>query len=177
MISPHGDVRTPDRPMAFTRAEFRLGALAAWIAFMILLIAALIVTAVQQSGLPWGPPLSMIALYLMFGVPIGGAVSGAVTLIAAPVARTLARRLARTPSIGVHVTAYAAFGTLLGFAVLGTGVLLTQGDFAFLFSTPMPWLVPAACALAIVSGWAWTIRHHNRPARRPDPDAVAEDAL
>jgi len=163
--------------MAFTRAEFRLGALAAWIAFMILLIAALIVTAVQQSGLPWGPPLSMIALYLMFGVPIGGAVSGAVTLIAAPVARTLARRLARTPSIGVHVTAYAAFGTLLGFAVLGTGVLLTQGDFAFLFSTPMPWLVPAACALAIVSGWTWTIRHHNRPVRRPDPDAVAEDAL
>lgn len=173
-----GDVRTPDRPMAFTRGEFRLGAFAAWVAFMILLVVALIVTAVQQSGLPWGPPSSMIALYLMFGVPIGGAVSAVVTLASAPVARVLARRLAGTRRISVHVAAYAAFGALLGFAVLGVVALPTGVDFVYIFSTPFAWLVATLCAFAVVGGWAWTMWWHlHRPSPRPHPDALAEDAL
>ncbi len=171
------DTRTPERPMAFSRAEFSLGAVASWIAFMILLVAALVVTAVQQSGLPWGPPLSMIALYLMFGIPIGGAVSAVVTLVASPVARAIAHRLVKTRRISVHLAAYAAFGAALGLVVLIIGVLLSQGDFASTFSTPMPWTVAGLCALAVASGWAWTVRHVTRPPRPPHPDAIAEDAL
>ncbi|MGO2748014.1 hypothetical protein [Microbacterium sp.] len=164
-----GELRTPraaEEPMAFTRAEFRQGAFAAWGAFMILLIATLIVTAVLQSGLPWGPPLATIVLYLMFGVPIGGVVSALVTLAAAPVVRVIARRLARTRRISVHVTVYAAFGALLGLILVSVSVLLTRGDYAYTFSSPLPWATAALCALALVSGWGWTVwRNRCRPAR------------
>src|SRR5690606_19168074 len=51
-------IRSADSPMEFTPGEFRTGALAAWIIFMLLLVCVLTVLGVLQSGAPWGPPLS-----------------------------------------------------------------------------------------------------------------------
>ncbi|MGL3150643.1 hypothetical protein ACSS7Z_09785 [Microbacterium sp. A82] len=169
--------RTVEEPMAFTDGEFRQGAFAAWISFMLLLVSMLIVTAVLNSGLPWGPPLAMITLYLMFGVPVGGAVSAVVTLIAAPILRLIARRLARSPRIIVHVAVYTAFGVLLGFVVLSAGVLITRGSFAYVFSTWFPAMVATMCALSVVSGWAWTARRHKRVPRHRAPAARHDAAV
>src|SRR5690606_36535299 len=120
-------------PMAFTRSEFRRGAFASWIAFMILLIVALVVPAVLNSGLPWGPPWAMIALYLMFGVPIGGVVSAVVVLVIAPVLLLVSRRLAKISRLSVHIVAYASFGAILGLVITTAGVLLARGDLACTF--------------------------------------------
>lgn len=154
--------RSPSEPMAFTRAEFWRGALAAWCTFMILLSLTLIVTGVAQSGLPWDPPLSMIALYLMFGLPIGGLIAAVVTVTASPVAWVVSRALRRTRSVVVHLLTYAAFGAALGFAVLMLGVLVTSGDPGYAFTSPTAWLTPLMCALAVAGGCGWAARriHH-----------------
>lgn len=167
--------RTPDEPMAFTRDEFWRGALAAWCAFMILLCVTLIVAGIQTSGLPWGPPLSMITLYLMFGVPIGGFVAAVVTVVVSPAAWALGRALRRTRRIVAHLLAYAAFGAAMGCTVVLLSVLLTSGDASYTLASPLAWLTPPLCALAVACGWAWTVRRSRRGAR-PDADAAYEDS-
>lgn len=152
-----------DQPMTFTGAEFRRGAFAAWLAFMIQLICLLVVTAVLNSGLPWGPPQAMIALYLMYGVPIGGAVSAAVVLITAPVLLLISRRLVRVRRVSVHIVVYTAFGAFLGLFITAVSVLLTRGDFGYVYSTWFPAMVAAVCAASVVAGWGWTVWRHRRP--------------
>lgn len=169
-------VRPPEKPMGFTGAEFCRGAFAAWLVFMILLTLYLIVSAIVQSGGAWGSPLSMVQLYLMFGVPIGGIVSAFVTLMAAPLIYLIARRLAHTARLTVHVLVYAVFGAVLGLAVLGVAALVSQSQLAVVFTTGFSWLVAAVCAVSVAGGWGWTVWRLTRP-RRADPDALAEDAV
>ncbi|WP_300265777.1 hypothetical protein [Microbacterium sp.] len=176
MSTPHAPIRTPEKPMGFTGAEFCRGALAAWLLFMAILTVYLTVSAALQSGGAWGSPLSMIALYLMFGVPIGGIVSGVVTLVTAPLVHLFARRLAHTSRLSIHALAYAAIGALLGLVVGGVAALVAQSDLAVVFSTWFPWFVAAVCAVSIVGGWGWTVWRVTRP-RRADPDALVEDAV
>lgn len=130
---------------------------------MILLTSLLVVTAVLNSGLPWGPPLAMITLYLVYGVPIGGVVSAVVVLITAPILRLIARRLVRVRQLSVHIMVYATFGALLGLVITTASVLFTGGDFGYVYSTWFPVLVAAACAVSVVSGWGWTVWWHRKP--------------
>jgi uncharacterized protein YacL len=162
--------RTAAEPMAFSRSDFRRGAFASWICFMVLLIVALVVPAILNSGLPWGPPWTMIALYLMFGVPIGGVVSAIVVLVTAPALLRVSRRLAKTSRISVHVVVYASFGAILGLVIATMGVLLARGDVGYSFSTGFPWIVAAMCALSVVSGWGWTVWRQRRRPRMPEHD-------
>lgn len=171
-------IRSADSPMEFTPGEFCRGALAAWIIFMLLLVCVLTVLGVLQSGALWGPPLSGVPLYLMFGIPVGGVVSAVITLVAAPVVRLIARRLSRTSRIGIHLVVHAALGVLLGLAVASIWILLSRTGYVSVFTTAFPWVTAAMCALSIVGGWVWTVRRAIHPAKhRPDPDALFEDNL
>ena len=87
---------------------------AAWVIFMGILVIALVLTAVAESGYPWGPPLSMITLYLLYGVPLGGIIAGLAMLAGAPVAWALGRLLVRTNWILVHIASYSALGAVIG---------------------------------------------------------------
>lgn len=112
----------------------------------------------------------MIALYLMFGAPIGGVVSAIVVLVTAPALLPVSRRLAKTSRISLHLVVYASFGAILGLVIATLGVLLTRGDLAYTFSTGFPWIVAVMCALSVVSGWGWTVWRQRRRPRMPEDD-------
>lgn len=173
--------RTPEEPMAFTRSEFWRGALSAWCVFVVLLTAALILLAVVQSSPSWGPPLSMIAVYLMFGVPVGSIVAAIVTVVAAPGAWLLGRGLVRCRRIPLHVAAYFAFGFVIGFLVLLVTTMSSGTEPLYALSHPDAWGMPVLGGLAVTGGWVWNllrIRRYEAPRRpRFDPDAAYEDGV
>lgn len=168
--------RSKSEPMSFTRAEFRRGAVAAWCAFMILLSVVLIVVAIQQSGLPWGPPLATITLYLMFGLPVGGVIAAVITVVASPAAWVIGRALRRTRRVAVHLVAYVAFGAALGGTTLLLSVLIASGDLHYALTSPIAWLTPLMCALAVAGGWTWALRRIDRRPQQ-DTDAAHEDSV
>lgn len=150
--------------MAFSRREFWRGVRAAWGSAMILLSAALVYTAVASSGPPWGPPLSMIVLSLMYGLPLGAFAITVACLAGAPLAWLIGASLARVRTIWIHVTVFALYGA-------ACAVVLTIAYLAF-FGTPIssaltsPYLAVLAVgsAIAVVAGWGWTVRQSRQEA-------------
>lgn len=159
--------RTKTAPMAFTRREFWRGVRASWCIFMIELTAVLIGMGIVQSGLPWGPPLSMVTLYLVVGLPVGGAVSAVVAALSSPLAWYLGRRLATTRTIAVHLAAFALLGALIGTVLIGTIALLSGAAATrYVFGWPFSGVVVGVCVAAVVGGWAWTAWRSHRESTR-----------
>ncbi|MCK2036893.1 hypothetical protein KZC51_12195 [Microbacterium sp. SSW1-49] len=146
---------TPETRMRFTRREFWRGAWSAWAIFMIILTGALIAIGIIQSGYPWGSAFSSVLLYLLYGIPIGGATSLLVMLVGSPLAWGLARLLAATDHLVVHLLAFAGLGAGIGAAVVGTGII---------GQPPAPYVavVSVACALSVAGGWYGTFRCSRR---------------
>jgi len=151
-------VRTAAFPMAFSRREFWRGVRASWLTAMLLLIIGLTIAAILDSGLPWGPPLSMIFIYLMYGVPIGGLVSGVVAVALSPAAWLLGRALSREGRVPVHLVAYASLGAVVGLLTLVTYLAIVGANVGYAFTTPAPLVLAGGSAIAVVTGWIWTVR-------------------
>ncbi|WP_102192207.1 hypothetical protein [Microbacterium aurantiacum] len=147
----------PNRRFEFTRREFWRGARAAWVIFMGILVIALVLTAVAESGYPWGPPLSMITLYLLFGIPVGGIIAGLAVLAGAPVAWALGRMLSAIDRILIHIVAFSALGAFTGIAVMALVTLPSAGYGIDVLGQPFAVAVMGACAVSVGGGWAWTV--------------------
>lgn len=159
-------IRTDAEPMAFTGKEFARGAFAAWLTFMVLLLSTLIVTAILESGEPWGSPLSMIFVYLVYGIPIGALVSAVVALLMSPVAWAIGRGLRRQPRLLMHLAAYLLLGAAIGLLLVFGSAVVSRGDVGELLSNWFPWFAAAACAVSVAAGWAWTVRQAVRERDR-----------
>ena len=154
------------RCFEFTRREFWRGAWAAWAIFMGILVIALVVVAVAQSSPLWGPPLASIALYLIYGVPIGGIIACLAMLAGSPAAWGLGRLLARTDRILIHVASYAALGAVVGTAVTAIAAMLSGTFEIAVIAQPFTTMVMGACAISVAGGWLWSFRQANREVFR-----------
>ncbi|MBS1672601.1 MAG: hypothetical protein JSS74_01380 [Actinobacteria bacterium] len=179
--------RTPERPMAFTNAELRRGALWTWLTFVILLAllfvmlalrTALIAAPVQGSltGIDaeasrasvgaalWGAILTVIVVTM-----IGGTVSGLMTLMVRPLAGRLGTRMAGVRPFWKHLLAHGLLGAVAG-AV--TGAALTALLFSSALATALPTILfvaliaSALTGVAAATGWAITARHALRDDAR-----------
>lgn len=133
-----------------------------------ILVIALVLTAVAESGYPWGPPLSMITLYLLYGVPVGGIVAGLAMLAGAPVAWALGRLLVRTNWILVHIASYSALGAVIGIVAVVLGPVLNGFSGIAVLGQPFAAIVAGACGISVAGGWSWTFWQTSRdgfPAR------------
>lgn len=152
--------------MAFTGKEFARGAFAAWVVFMVLLFSTLVVAGVLESGEPWGPPLSVITLYLIYGIPIGALVSAVVTFVMSPVAWAIGRGLRRQPRLPAHVAAYLLLGSAIGVLLVFGSAVVSRGDVGSLVTNWFPWFAATACAVSVAAGWGWTVRRAVRERDR-----------
>lgn len=150
--------------MRFTRREYWRGAWSAWVIFLIFLAGALVTTGIIQSGYPWGSALSSVLLYLVYGIPFGGAVSLLVMLAGSPLAWGLGRLLAPTDHVAAHLLAFAGLGATIGAAVSATGII-GQPPATYVA------VVVAACALSVTGGWYWTFWRSRREEWPPRPTA------
>jgi steroid 5-alpha reductase family enzyme len=174
-------VRTWEEPMAFTSGEFLRGTVVSWLAFNLLFALALVVSETSTHDPVWGPLAGMLAVLLIYSVPIALVVSGIVTLLCCGAAWALGSRLRRTRSLAPHVIGYTVLGTVIGAVVVGGYQLvvvhtLDLGNWLAL-------LVLICSAAALPLGWGWAVRHARRtdaglirPARA-DPDEAFEDSL
>ena len=155
----HIPPRTAELPMAFTVAEFVRGAVAAWVAFLVLATAAY--AAVIQG---------YVVVATAFYVPwsLGAA------LVGSPAAYLLGRSLRRVRRIAVHIAAFAALGAAVGLAATIVFVAVYgHGNGGTLYYV----VNLALSVIAVPLGWYWTARRALRhPRPRVDPDAMAEDA-
>lgn len=155
-------VRTPQRPMAFTRREFWRGVRATWVSAMILLVIFLTISALLSWTPSWGSLLGQVFMVLMYGVPVGAIVTAIVALAASPLAWALGRQLARTARIAVHVASFAALGALVGMLVYVAYLAIMNVRVVPEFASPTLWVLSAGCSLAVCSGWSWTVRKSIR---------------
>ncbi len=172
LASRRDSPRTDAEPLAFTRAEFLKGAARAWGATTLLLIVS---WAVVTGGFSLVVGTVMIVIASVPAVVIGS-----------PGAYALGRFLRRSPRIGVHLIAFAAYGALVG-VVTTAGALITlmggsadgwAGSIALLVNVPLS-------AMGLAGAWFITARRALRldsegsgdgvPAS--DADAATEDAL
>jgi hypothetical protein len=169
MASADTSLRSPIEPMAFTRAEFMRGAVAAWVWFLVLHSAmfsiwiGIYVVVAWSVTLPW----SLLALFL-----------------GSPLAYLLGKALRSQRLIVVHLTAFTLLGLTLGAATATAALLVGWGfppgqasDY-----TVMAVAVVACAGAAVPLGWWWTVRRaratdHSKSTKRIDPDAAFEDAL
>ena len=157
------DVRTAAAPMAFTGREFARGAFGAWVIFMVLLFAALVISGFADRP---DSPFSLIFVLLLYGIPIGAIVSAVVTLVCSPVAWFIGRALRRQQQLPMHIAAYLLLGATIGVLVIAGSVQINQGDVPDTFSTGSPWIVAAICAVSVAGGWGYTVRRAVRERDR-----------
>jgi len=190
--------RTRAEPMAFTRDEFRRGAMRAWGLFLVLLLAAEVVAVMVsdliqliRTGDSHLSSLGYLPIVLGFTLVIGGAISGLALLIGVPIAFRIATALRREARMVVHLTGYGLYG-------FGFGAVIGGASYAVAFAgSAVSVLAPALFAALIAGGLSavavtlawWTIVREGlrtdrgvlRPAGRRrirvDPDAAAEDSL
>jgi cation transport ATPase len=143
------------RQMDFTRRQFWRGAWASWVIFMISLAIALITVGLLQSGAPFGPPLGSAAVFLLYGIPMGGMLSLIAMFIGAPVAWGIGRLLLRTDSFAWHLTAYAALGGAVGASVIVIAQILSRSTNPVM-GAPFALAIITVCALSVAGGWVWT---------------------
>ncbi|MCR2827848.1 hypothetical protein [Microbacterium sp. zg.Y909] len=145
--------------MAFTIAEFVRGAVAAWIAYLVLATVAYL--ALLQG---------YVVVAAVFYVPV----SAAALVLGSFPAYLLGWSLRRSRRIAVHLVAFVVYGAAVG-SVATALFLLMRGD---LGGGALYYLVNALLsAVSVPLGWYWTARQALRPrAARIDHDAFAEDA-
>lgn len=170
--------RTPEEPLAFTRAELWRGGRRAWYVFLLELAALLIVPSiVNELTIPadqrYGSYLSLVPIYVVYGLVIGAPVSFLAMLAATPVAGVIGSAMRHVPSLLLHALAQvavgAATGALVGF-LLAIGV--SGNSPADQLWTAASWLMlwgAILTALAAVLGW-WSTA---RTALREDSQRIA----
>ena len=163
--------RTDAEPLAFTRTEFLAGTARAWGATTLLIIVA---WAVLTGGFSVVVGTVMILLASVPAVALGS-----------PGAYALGRLLRRSPRVGAHLIAFAAYGGLVGAITTAVAVPALTGDSGdgWVRSTALLVNVPLS-AIGLASAWFITARRALRldaegfDAAPPAPDAdAAEDAL
>lgn len=143
------------RGMDFTRRQFWRGAWASWVIFMISLAIALLMVGLLQSGAPFGTPLGSAAVFLFYGMPIGGVLSLIAMFIGAPVGWGIGRLLMRVDSVAWHLTAYAALGGAVGASVIVIAQILSRSTNPVM-GAPFALAIITVCAISVAGGWAWT---------------------
>jgi len=149
--------RTAQLPMAFTFAEFVRGAVAAWLAY--LLLATVVYLGVLQG---------YVVVAAMFFVPI----SAVALVVGSFPAYLLGWSLRRVRPLLPHLVAFGLFGAAVGYAatalflaVHGDGV---GGALYYVVNVPVS-------AVAVAFGWHRAARRALRPERpRAEPEAAAE---
>ncbi|QAY61197.1 hypothetical protein ET475_15225 [Microbacterium protaetiae] len=158
--------RTEEEPMSFSRSEFLKGALAAWLWFLVIHQALLLV--------PTGG-YGFVALYLTLPWSFGALVIGS------PLAFSLGQALRRQRRSWVHIVAFAFFGLIIGVLTTALATWLsgesTQYGW-FLFAS----LTAVSACPAVVLGWWHAARHarksdSEKATKAADIDAEYEDSL
>lgn len=148
----------PERaPMAFTCDDLGRGAFAAWVTFMVILLAEFAVLGLAFSG-----DLAMLPIALGGVVVIGGVVSVLVTLLLSPIAWLLGTLLRRVRTVSVHVMAFAVLGAGVGLGMALLWTAWTRAEPATTLTTGSVWALVAATTASVVAGWAWALRHARR---------------
>lgn len=191
-MNPHEwETRTANEPMAFTPAELWRGARNTWCVFMALMVSGLILMMVISTALVGNGALSLpilIAFTVGYASVIGGGVSLIVMIAGAPVAGLIGKSLRREPRVRVHLLVYSLLGLSIGaLTVIVSALLLDTGRIQDLLRNPLILIVACSATLAIPLGWWASARRalredrgitvRRRRAPRPDPDAIAEDAV
>lgn len=184
------DTRTPSEPMAFTPAELWRGARNTWCVFMVLLISGLILMLVMSTVFVGHGVLSLpilIAFAIGYAAVIGGGVSLIVMLAGVPIAGLIGKGLQREPRVRVHLLAYSLLGLSLGvLTVVVAALLVGTGRIQDLIGNPLILIIAGSATVAVPLGWWRSARRAlledrgitvRQRAPRPDPDALAEDAL
>lgn len=161
-----GTDRTEEEPMSFSRSEFLKGALAAWLWFLVIHQALLLV--------PTGG-YGFVALYLTLPWSFGAVVIGS------PFAFALGQALRRQRRSWVHIVAFGSYGLIIGVVTTGLASWLLVGS-----TQPGWWLFASLTAVsacpAVVLGW-WHAARRARKAdsvkatKAADVDAEHEDSL
>ncbi|WP_314647648.1 hypothetical protein [uncultured Microbacterium sp.] len=165
-------LRTPQQPMAFTPDELLRGGGTVWLIFVLLLSAAVLVSAVASSVLNGASPTDLdpwlltapIVVAIFAGIP-----AGVVMVFGMLGVRPLATAMRRVRSIPVHLAVYTSLGLLIGALYLSVA---TGGSVFRVVDSP-PWgfltVSPAlAATVAVPLGWWLTMRR----ARRDDARAL-----
>ena len=183
------DTRTPDEPMAFTPAELWRGARNAWCIFMMLMLGGLVLMIVVSMPFSGGAALSaliLVAFAVGYAGVIGGGIGLIVMLAGAPLAGMLGRALRREPRVRAHLMAYGALGLLLGGLTVCGALMIGAVPANAFAANPLVLIIACSAAVSVPLGWWSSARRAlredrgttlRRRAPRPDPDALAEDAL
>lgn len=170
--STRSSPRTTAEPMAFTRAEFVRGAIAAWVLFL-LLHQFVLLFRVSYFG--------FLALYWTFPWSV------AMLLLGSPVAYALGRALRRQARVVWHFLAFTVLGLVVGAAGTAGAIWIPVwnvdaqrlGD-----DGSLAVLVAVSAAPAVALGWWFTAgralaldRGAVTRRRRLDVDAEYEDSV
>ncbi|MCM3500886.1 hypothetical protein M3667_03210 [Microbacterium sp. P26] len=160
-------------PMTAHWPDIIRGAGHAWLVFMVVLLAAVAVTAgLEFSGDAAGSPFtpaSVLGASLLWTALIGGGVSLLVTAVGMPLAWLCARALRRRRSMAFHAAAWAVFGLLVGPATIAV-FCAASGD-AYLLTTPFAPASAAATGISVLYGWWRASRRVRRAIASSDPRA------
>jgi len=85
-------------------------------------------------------------------------VSGVVAVALSPAAWLLGRALSREGRVPVHLVAYASLGAVVGLLTLVTYLAIVGANVGYAFTTPAPLVLAGGSAIAVVTGWIWTVR-------------------
>lgn len=170
--TPHPIAR--EAQMMPTRGELFRGGVAAWGAFVVLMLVAFAIAGFvsdavgRATGVDVMSFLSVLPLALVYVAFIGGTVSFIVTMLLLPVAWLVARALREVTSVTRHAVTWAALGASLGVVALGITAIGVGSASAVFFSAAAP-ITILVCAASVLFGW-WRA---SRPARaglhRADP--------
>jgi hypothetical protein len=149
--------------MNFSRSEFLEGALAAWLWFLVIHQALLLVPAGGYG---------FLALYLTLLWSFGALVIGS------PFAFGLGQALRRERRLWVHIVAFAFFGLVIGVVTTALASWLLDGTGWWLFAS----LTAVSACPAVVLGWWRAVRRAQKAdsvkaKKAADVDAEYEDSL
>lgn len=159
----------PDRPFAFTRADAWTGAAWAWAAFMVLMLLALIATAIVSGG-TWSSYLGIVLFYALL---LGGMVSMVVMFVLLPVFWGVAVLLRGVRPVAVHLVVHGLLGATIGIAAVAVYAAFMYDPAATLASPLLP-ITVAITGAAVLIGWWRGSRRVRRMLKAEDPRSPIE---
>ncbi|WP_194419634.1 hypothetical protein [Microbacterium abyssi] len=153
-------------PMAFVRQQLWRGAISAWIVFLALMLTGVAVVTISASMATQSAVASLpmlLVITLLAAALVGGVISLVITLIGVPVAGAISRLLQNEPRVYVHVVVYTALGAVVCVIVALIAGAVVQVSPLGLLTTPLGFVIAAACVAAPPIGWWHAYRSSLRP--------------
>lgn len=160
-VAQRYSVRTPELPMAFTAWEFLRGAAVAWVAFVVISVPHVTITAATSAlsqsnfvgnflvALPASPLMGWwIAIVVI--VPWS---FGALSTLGIPLAAVLGLLLRQVPNPRIHLLTFATLGAVIGLATTLVFFALSDWTSPTDFRVTVTIVNTILCAACVAAGW------------------------